>query len=121
MVKLPTPVDSAEAMAHARALRDSILHGADFAAIARNESADSGSRAQGGELPMFGHGRMVPAFETAAFHLPIGQVSEPVVSPFGVHLIKVERRTADSVQARHILLPIARSGARLDTLEARAD
>jgi peptidyl-prolyl cis-trans isomerase D len=121
VIKLPTPVDSAEAMARARALRDSILHGADFAAIARSESADSGSRAEGGELPIFTHGRMVPAFEEAAFRLPVGQVSEPVVSPFGVHLIKVERRTADSVKARHILIPVARSGARLDTLEARAD
>jgi len=119
--KLPTPQDSALIMAHANALRDSILHGADFAAIARSESADSGSRVQGGELPMFGRGQMVAPFEQAAFRLPVGQVSEPVLSAFGVHLIKVERRTADSVKARHILLPIARTGARLDTLEARAD
>lgn len=119
--KLPEPVDSIAAVARARALRDSILHGADFAAVARSESADSSTRGQGGELPTFGRGQMAPAFERAAFRAPIGQVTEPVVTPFGVHLIKVEKRTADSVTVRHILVPIARTGARLDTLEARAD
>ena len=119
--KLPERVDSITAVARARSLRDSILRGADFAAVARTESADSGSRAQGGELPTFGRGQMTPAFEQAAFRAPIAQVTEPVVTPFGVHLIKVEKRTADSVTARHILIPIARTGARLDTLEAKAD
>jgi len=119
--KLPEPIDSAMAMARARALRDSILRGADFAEIARRESADSGSREQGGELQTFGRGQMAPAFERAAFTLPIGRVSDPVVSQFGAHIVKVERRTADSVHARHILIPFERAGARLDTLEARAD
>ena len=119
--KVPLAVDSQAAMQTARALRDSIARGADFAEVAKTESADSGSRAQGGELGTFGRGRMTPAFEQAAFKLPIGQVSAPVVSPFGIHLIKVEKRTKDSVTARHILIPIARAGARLDTLESRAD
>ena len=119
--RLPEPIDSAVAMARARALRDSIARGADFAEVARLESADSSSREQGGELPAFGRGQMVPAFERAAFSLPLGQLSEPVVSPFGAHLIKVQRRTADSVTARHILVPFERTGARLDSLEARVD
>ncbi len=119
--KQPTTVDSAIAMSHARALRDSLVKGLDFAATARLESADSGSAREGGLLPTFGHGQMAPAFDKAAFRAPVGQVSEPVVTPFGIHLIKVEKRTADSVTARHILISVARSGARLDTLEARAD
>jgi len=119
--KLPERVDSVAALARARELRDSLLHGADFAAVARSESADSGSGSRGGELPTFGKGQMTPAFEQAAFKAPIGQVTEPVETPVGLHLIKVEKRTADSVTARHILIPIARTGARLDTLEARAD
>jgi len=119
--KLPQRIDSINGVARARALRDSILHGADFAAVARRESADSATRAQGGELATFGRGQMAPAFERAAFSLPVGQVSEPVVTPFGAHLIKVEKRTRDSVTARHILVPMTRTGARLDTLEARAD
>jgi len=119
--KVPLAVDTQAAMQRSRALRDSIERGADFAEIAKTESADSGTRAQGGELGAFGRGQMTPAFEQAAFKLPIGQVSPPVVSPFGIHLIKVEKRTKDSVTARHILIPIARAGARLDTLESRAD
>lgn len=119
--KLPQAVDSIAAMNRARALRDSIVRGADFAAVAKGESADSGTRLQGGSLGTFGHGQMAPAFDQAAFKVPVGQVSAPVVTPFGVHLIKVEKRTKDSVTARHILIPIARTGARLDTLEARAD
>ena len=121
LAKLPTPVDSVLLVQRARALRDSILHGASFADIARTESADTASAANGGLLPVFGHGQMAQAFERVAFSLPIGQVSEPVFTQFGLHLIKVEKRTRDSVTARHILLPIARFGARLDTLLARAD
>jgi peptidyl-prolyl cis-trans isomerase D len=119
--KEPEPIDSAMAMNHARALRDSLARGLDFAAAAKLESVDSGSAQQGGLLPTFGHGQMAPAFDQAAFRAPVGQVSEPVLTPFGIHLIKVEKRTKDSVTARHILIPVARSGARLDTLEARAD
>jgi peptidyl-prolyl cis-trans isomerase D len=119
--KIPQRIDSILGVARARAVRDTILRGADFAEVARRESADSATRTQGGELGTFGRFQMAPAFERAAFSLPIGQVSEPVVTPFGAHLIKVERRTKDSVTARHILIPLTRSGARLDTLEARAD
>jgi len=108
-------------VARARALRDSLVRGADFAEVAKRESADSASRTQGGELGTFGKGQMVPAFERAAFSLPIGQISEPVITPFGAHLVRVERRTADSVTARHILVSFERTGARLDTLESRAD
>ncbi len=119
--KLPSPVDSIAIVTHARAVRDSILHGADFAAMARTESVDTVSARNGGSLGTFGKGTMDPAFEKAAFSLPIGTVSEPVFTQFGIHLIKVEKRTADSVTARHILFPYARMGARLDTLEAQAD
>lgn len=121
IIRVPQQFDSAVAMDHARALRDSLLHGLDFAATAKAESADSGSAKQGGLLPAFGHGQMAPAFEKAAFRSPVGQISEPIVTPFGFHLIKVEKRTADSVTARHILISVERTGARLDTLEARAD
>ena len=119
--RLPTPVDSVELVAKARALRDSLRHGADFATLARAESGDSVSRAQGGSLGTFGRGQMVKQFEDAAFRLPVGQISDPVFSQFGIHIIKVEKRTRDSVTARHILIPFGRTGARLDSLEARAD
>jgi len=113
--KLPQPVDSAMAMQRARALRDSLLHGTDFATAAKNESADSASAVNGGLLRPLSRAQMSPAFAQAVFHQPLGQVGEPVATPDGVQLLKVERRTADSAVVRRILIPIARTGARLDT------
>jgi peptidyl-prolyl cis-trans isomerase C len=78
-----------EALAKVKALREKIAGGGDFAAIAKAESDDTGSGANGGELGSFGHGQMVPEFDKAAFALPVGQVSEPVKTQFGYHLIKV--------------------------------
>ena len=122
VTKTPTPVDSIALLGRVRSLRDSIVRGAaDFAEVARTESSDTASGSQGGSLGTFAKGTMDPVFERAALALPIGQVSEPVFTQFGIHLIKVEKKTADSITARHILFPYARIGARLDTLEARAD
>ena len=66
--------------------------GKDFAAEAKQYSTDPGSKDKGGELGTFRRGQMVPAFDKAAFSLPVGQVSEPVKSPFGYHIIQVESR-----------------------------
>lgn len=85
-----------EALAKAKDLRDKIVKGADFAGLAKAESDDSGSGANGGELGGFGHGRMVKEFEQVAFSLPIGEVSEPVKSQFGYHIIQVESRGSKS-------------------------
>lgn len=73
----------------AKALLDRINQGEDFAAIAKSESDDPGSAKQGGDLGFFGKGVMDPAFEKAVFSLQKGQVSEPVRSSFGFHLIKL--------------------------------
>jgi peptidyl-prolyl cis-trans isomerase C len=85
-----------EALAKAKDLREKIVKGADFAGIAKAESADTGSGANGGELGSFGHGRMVKEFDQAAFSLPIGDVSEPIKTQFGYHIIQVESRGAKS-------------------------
>jgi parvulin-like peptidyl-prolyl isomerase len=81
-----------EALAKAQDIRKKLADGGDFDAIAKAESDDVGSGSKGGDLGSFGHGRMVPAFETVAFSIPIGQLSEPVKSQFGYHIIKVESR-----------------------------
>lgn len=80
----------AEALAKATELRAKIVAGADFAAVAKESSDDTGSGQNGGDLGAFGKGQMVPEFDKEAFLLPVGQISQPVKSPFGYHLIKVE-------------------------------
>lgn len=61
--------------------------GEDFSAVALEVSTDTGSGANGGDLGWFGRGRMVPEFEEAAFNLEIGEISDPIQSDFGWHII----------------------------------
>jgi parvulin-like peptidyl-prolyl isomerase len=82
----------AEALAKAQDLRKRIQAGEEFAGLARQESDDTGSGANGGDLGFFRRGQMVPTFEQAAFALQPGDLSEPVKSQFGYHLIKVEAK-----------------------------
>ena len=107
--KAPTAADTAAALERARALRQEILDGADFSEVARRESADSVSAARGGDLGSFGRNAMVGPFSGAVWSLPIGRVSEPVQTVYGYHLIRVDRRDADSASAHHILVPIERT------------
>ncbi len=88
----------AEALAKAQDLRKRIQAGEDFAQLARQESDDTGSAANGGDLGFFRHGQMVPSFEQAAFALQPGELSEPVKSPFGYHVIKVEARESKAFE-----------------------
>ena len=76
----------------AKELLAKIKAGGDFAALAKENSADTGSKEQGGLLGYFGRGQMVPEFEKAAFTMTKGQVSEPVKTNFGWHIIKLEDR-----------------------------
>ena len=80
-----------EALAKAQEIEKRLKAGEDFAKIAKEESADTGSGANGGELGMFKHGQMVKPFEDAAFALQPGQISDPVKSQFGYHVIQTEK------------------------------
>lgn len=119
--KAPTAQDSAAALERASGLLAEIAGGADFAAVAERESADPGSASQGGDLGTFARGQMVPAFDQAVWSLPPGQVSEPVLTQFGYHLIEVLSREGDQAGARHILVPIERGSDTEERLLSMAD
>ncbi len=87
-----------EALAKAKEVREKIAKGADFAEVAKTESDDASSGSNGGSLGTFARGRMVPVFEQAAFSLPIGQLSEPLKSQFGYHLIQVQDRKSKTFE-----------------------
>jgi len=81
-----------EALAKAQEIEKRLKSGEDFETIAKAESADTGSAAQGGNLgAAFKHGQMVKPFEDAAFSLPAGQISDPVKTQFGYHIIRVDK------------------------------
>ncbi len=81
-----------ESLAKATELRKKIMAGEDFAKLAKAESDDVGSGNVGGDLGNFKRGQMVPAFEQAAFSAKLNEVTEPVKTQFGYHIIKVEKR-----------------------------
>jgi len=93
LLQLPRDADEATVAAteaRAQALLDRIRAGEDFAEIATEESDDSGSKANGGDLGYFGRGQMVKPFEDVAFELEPGTLSDLVRSDFGIHIIRVE-------------------------------
>jgi peptidyl-prolyl cis-trans isomerase D len=81
--------EAAAAKERLAALRERILAGDDFADVAEEVSDDPGSAADGGDLGLVGRGLMDPLFEQAAFALDQGELSEPIRTPFGYHLIEV--------------------------------
>ena len=106
IVILPQPDSAARAQAQhlADSLYTALRAGADFPSLAKRFSQDSASAVQGGELGWFRRGVMVKPFEDAAFKLRPGDVSQPVESKFGFHVIQVERVQPAEVLARHILI-----------------
>lgn len=89
-------LSDAEGLAKAQDLVKQLKAGGDFAALATKESDDTGSAANGGDLSFFKKGQMVPSFEQAAFSMQPGQISDPVKSQFGYHIIKVEAKETKS-------------------------
>ena len=122
----PSAADADYVRSRLDALRQEIVAGGKpFAQMAKEWSQDLANAELGGDLGWFGKGRMDPAFEAAAFALAAGQVSQPVRSAFGYHLIQVDDKRkqagADEVSARHILLRVEPSYATLDSLNSLAD
>jgi peptidyl-prolyl cis-trans isomerase D len=119
--RVVTPADSEAVRARLLALRSEIVGGAKFEDVAKRESADTVSGAQGGDLGKGARGRFVPEFEKAMFALKPGEISQPVLTNFGYHLIKVDERKGDTVAARHILLRIQPSDSNAARIDRRAD
>ncbi|HKG33077.1 MAG TPA: peptidylprolyl isomerase [Gemmatimonadales bacterium] len=119
--RMATQADTAAVRARADSARQEILHGAPFAEVASRESADSASAVKGGDLGEWTKGAMDPAFDSAAFALPLHTVSPPVLSQFGFHLIEITSRKGNKAKGRHILFPVEVTGTHRDQLDAQAD
>jgi peptidyl-prolyl cis-trans isomerase D len=113
LISVPEGADAktdAAAKAKAQGILDQLHHGADFAALAKANSDDPGSKDNGGELGFFQRGKMVPAFENAAFALQPGQISGLVKTSFGYHIIQVEEKqtahTKPLAEVQSTILPV---------------
>jgi peptidyl-prolyl cis-trans isomerase SurA len=119
------PQPDSIAKTRARQLAESLLvelrRGADFASVAKRFSADSASREQGGELGWFRRGVMFKEFEDMAFRLRPGEISDIVETPFGYHIIKVERAQPAEILARHVLIMADVSPAQIESARRLAD
>jgi len=82
----------AEALAKVKEVRAKIVAGAKFEDVAKIESDDVGSGENGGDLGTFGQGQMIPEFDEVVFKAPLGQITEPIKTAYGYHLILVEER-----------------------------
>jgi peptidyl-prolyl cis-trans isomerase D len=120
--RIPTAADTAAVAARLRTLREEITSGrSTFEDVAKRESEDTVSGPQGGDLGRGPKGRFVADFETAAFALRPGQISEPVKTSFGWHLIQATERKGDTLALRHILLSIRQADSTATATDRRAD
>jgi peptidyl-prolyl cis-trans isomerase D len=116
-----TAADSHAVRSRLDSLRAEILRGAKFEDVAARESQDQFTASSGGAMGMRGRGSLDAALESAAFALRTGDVSQPVLASDGYHLLKVESKTADSVDLRHILLRMTQSDTNAVITDRRAD
>ena len=106
-------VKAREVAAEARA-------GKDFAALAQEYSKDPGSASRGGGLGWFAKGRMVKEFENAAFRMKVGEVSGPVRTQFGLHIIKLTGKDNRELKLSSIVLPLTPSSQTKNDVFERA-
>ena len=95
-------LSDAEALGKAQQIKARLDKGEDFATVAKAESDDTSSGAQGGDLGSFSRGKMVPPFDAAVFSLKKGQISDPIRTQFGYHIIQVtSEKSAPSFADAH--------------------
>jgi peptidyl-prolyl cis-trans isomerase SurA len=117
----PTAEQKKAAYAKAESLLVEIRKGGDFEQIAKRESMDPGSKSTGGDLGWNRRGAMVPDFERVMFALRPGQISPVVETPFGYHIIRVDRVQAGEVHTHHILITPVIDSADLAAARLEAD
>ncbi|MGI4884666.1 MAG: peptidylprolyl isomerase [Janthinobacterium lividum] len=115
------PADTLAAYQKVLALRQQVVGGADFGALARQQSEDPSAKENGGSLGYFTAMQMVYPFETAAYKTPVGQVSQPIRTRFGYHLIKVnDRRAAQGeIKVAHLMVRVNAHAPAADSLTAK--
>jgi peptidyl-prolyl cis-trans isomerase C len=106
-----------QAKAKVDAIQARLKKGEDFSAIAKAESDDKASGAQGGNLGSVSRGMMVPPFEEAAFGLKKGETSQPVKTQFGYHIIQVMDRTTPTFEQARARVPMRRLEVLVDELK----
>lgn len=127
-----TPEDSSDVLERAEMIVSRARQGDDFSELANGYSEDPGNQGQdnkprGGDLGWFGKGRMVPAFEEVVFAMKPGEVSDPIATQFGYHVVKVDSvkykednpEEVDQVKARHVLLKVEPSGTTREAFDER--
>ena len=115
------PTDTLAAYNKIAALRQQAVAGTDFGQLARTNSEDPSARENGGKLGYFTAMQMVYPFESAAYRTPVGQISAPIRTRFGYHVIKVnDKRTAQGeIKVAHLMIRMNPSAAKADSLTAR--
>ena len=106
---LPDPEVVASLNARTEEIRRRIADGEDFGEMARRYSEDLNSATNGGDLGFFARGTFMAEFEEAAFALESGEISPPVRTDVGLHIIKLEERNEDQIRVRHILVQIPKT------------
>jgi len=106
IVKIPdiSKDKKAEVRAQLLGFRERIKGGEDFGGLARKYSMDPGSAVSGGDLGFYKRGELAPEFEAAAMSMKPGEISMPIESQFGFHLIQLIERRGNSYNSRHILI-----------------
>jgi peptidyl-prolyl cis-trans isomerase D len=120
LLTLVGTTDSNQVKKRADSLSRALRQGADFASLAKTYSSDQSSGQLGGDLGYFTRGRMMPAFENAAFKGKIGEIIGPVRTPYGLHIIQVTGRDDRELKLAHIAVKVEPSPQTKNDLFERA-
>lgn len=121
ITRRPTAADSAETLKRIEAIRAEIAKGAKFEDVAKRESDDTVSGSKGGDLGRSVKGTYVKQFDAAAFSLPVGTLSQPVKTDYGYHVIRVDKRTGDTIYVHHVLKLVKQGDSAAIKTDRQAD